>query len=208
MYLFPRHCRPDQDLTLLRKLDGVADEIGQDLTRAFGITDQRRRYLRGNLADQLQSFFIGIACECFHGPLKLELERKLHGNPRDVVPGFEEMPVEEETGNHGEPISMVCDHSCRQGAEGCKQVHALSVQFREQLGRVLLFTVKLDHLVLDPKAFGGKSGQKSLQAVFVRRPGVAEKDDEVGGRILSGKPCPASGNKPGEQTGDDEKNSG
>jgi len=53
---------------VLRKLDRIADEIGQDLTQAFGITDQRRRYLRGNLADQLQSSAIGVAGECFHGP--------------------------------------------------------------------------------------------------------------------------------------------
>ena len=50
---------PDDDLALLGELDGVADEVEQDLPQPAGVADQGVGHVRLDLADQLQPFPVG-----------------------------------------------------------------------------------------------------------------------------------------------------
>src|SRR5581483_5653893 len=53
------HLHAHHDLAVLGELDGVADQVDDDLLKAARIADQRVRHLRRNLARQVQSLGVG-----------------------------------------------------------------------------------------------------------------------------------------------------
>ena len=54
MLVFGVHDHPQHDLPTLCELDGVADQIEDDLAQAAGVADQAVRSLRGNVARELE----------------------------------------------------------------------------------------------------------------------------------------------------------
>ena len=51
----------NDDLAVLGELDGVADQVDEDLGQPAGIADQRLGHVRGHLAGQFQALLLGRA---------------------------------------------------------------------------------------------------------------------------------------------------
>ena len=86
----------DEDLAALGELDGVADEVDQDLAEAAGVADQGVGHVVGDVEGQLQALLVGPQAERPHrvaqavaeverAGVELELARLDLGEVEDVV---------------------------------------------------------------------------------------------------------------------------
>ena len=75
----PDSLEPHQHIALLGELDGVADEVGQDLAQPPGVADDTSPYLLVNKASKVQALALGALGQEIHGALHrlAQVERNL-----------------------------------------------------------------------------------------------------------------------------------